>query len=155
MRDKRDKVKMGLLKEAAADCLCFKARNAARAITRFYDRRLGKPGLEPTQFTILVALRLTQPVALAQLAGHLGLERTTFTRNLGVLQRDGLVVVRRGEDARERLPSLSPAGERALFAALPRWQKAQQAAMAALGRNAFARLSESLSLAVKFASKPL
>src|SRR5580658_11172520 len=107
MQHNHDTVTMKLLKEAAENCLCFKARKAARAVTRFYDRHFTGTKLEPTQFNILVALRLSQPVALAHLAGHLGLERTTFTRNLRLLQRNGLVEVRRGEDARERLLSLS------------------------------------------------
>jgi DNA-binding MarR family transcriptional regulator len=91
-------------------------------------------------------------VALARLAGHLGLERTTFTRNLRLLQRNGLVEVQRGEDARERLLSLSSAGERALQDAIPHWQRAQQAAISALGRDNFARLSEALSLSARFTS---
>src|SRR5271170_4822571 len=146
MRNKRDAVNVELLREAAGNCLCFNARKAARAVTRFYDRHFAGTEVEPTQFNILVALRLTQPVALQHLAGHLGLERTTFTRNLRLLQRNGLVEVQRGEDARERLLSLSPTGERALHDALPHWQRAQQAAISALGRDAFARLSEALSL---------
>src|SRR4051812_31822553 len=83
------------LKNIAGACLCSKARKAARAITRFYDRHFAGTDLEPAQFTILVGIRLTEPVPTAQLAGHLGLDRTTFTRNLAVLQRDGLVTVQR------------------------------------------------------------
>ncbi|MDB6016351.1 MAG: transcriptional regulator, MarR family [Pedosphaera sp.] len=152
MRHKYDVVTAELLKEAAKNCLCFNARKAARAVTRFYDRHFAGTGVEPTQFNILVALRLSQPVALAHLAGHLGLERTTFTRNLHLLQRNGLVEVQRGEDARERLLSLSAAGERALEEAIPHWQRAQQAAISALGGDGFARLSEALSLSAKFTS---
>jgi len=152
MRNKRDLVSRDLLKEMAEQCLCFNARKAARAVTRFYDRHFAGTGVEPTQFNILVALRLGQPVALAQLAGHLGLERTTFTRNLRLLQRNGLVEVRRGDDARERLLSLSAAGERVLQKAIPHWQRAQQAAISLLGRDAFARFSQTLSLSDKFKS---
>jgi DNA-binding MarR family transcriptional regulator len=150
MGHNEDTVTMKLLKEAAENCLCFQARKAARAVTRFYDRHFAGAEVEPTQFNILVALRLSQPVALAHLAGHLGLERTTFTRNLRLLQRNGLVEIQRGEDARERLLSLSSAGERALQDAIPYWQRAQKAAISALGRDNFARLSEALSLSAKF-----
>src|SRR5258708_29156966 len=99
MRHKYDVVTAELLKEAAKSCLCFNARKAARAVTRFYDRHFAGTGVEPTQFNILVALRLSQPVALQHLAGHLGLERTTFTRNLRLLQRNGLVEDQRGQAA--------------------------------------------------------
>jgi DNA-binding MarR family transcriptional regulator len=141
---------MELLKDVAENCLCFKARKAARVVTRFYDRHFAGTKVEPTQFNILVAIRLSQPVPLARLAGHLGLDRTTFTRNLRLMRRNGFVEVQRGEDARQRLLSLSSAGERALREAVPHWQRAQQAAVSALGRDAFARFSEALSLSAKF-----
>jgi DNA-binding MarR family transcriptional regulator len=83
---------------------------------------------------------------VSSLAGHLGLDRTTFTRNLGVLLRDGLAAVQRGEDARQRLITLTAEGRRRLKAAIPRWEKAQQAAIAALGKENFSKLSEALSL---------
>jgi|SRR5271155_4673166 len=152
MKEKRDEVNRELLKEVAENCLCFNARKAARTVTRFYDRHFAGTELEPTQFNILVALCLSQPVALQRLAGHLGLERTTFTRNLRLLQRKRLVDVERGDDARERLLSLSPAGERTLQNAIPHWQRAQQAAISVLGRDTFARFSEALSLSDKFIS---
>lgn len=139
-----------LAREAATACLCFQARKAARAVTRFYDRHFAGAPVEPAQFNLLVGLHLSQPVALARLATHMGLDRTTFTRNLRLLQRDGLVEIRRGGDAREHLLSLSAAGEQALRDALPHWQRAQKAAIAALGGDDFARLSQALSLSAKF-----
>lgn len=141
------------LKNIAVNCLCAKTRKAARAITRFYDRHFDQRGLEPAQFTLLVGIRLTEPVPMAQLAGHLGLDRTTFTRNLGLLQRDGLAVVERGEDARQRMISLTAEGRRRLKAAVPRWERAQQAAIAALGNTNFNNLSAALSLPAEF-NKP-
>jgi len=141
------------LKEVAANCLCRKARSAARTLTRFYDRHLAGAGIEPTQFSILVGIRLSQPVPLVPLADHLGLERTTLTRNLSVLQSGGLVAIGRGEDARRRMLSLTPRGRRVLKKALPRWKKAQQAAISVLGQDDFARFSEALSFSNKF-TKP-
>src|ERR1043165_4215795 len=142
-----------VLKNIAAGCLCAKTRKAARTITRFYDRHFTGTRLEPGQFTILVGVRLTEPVPTAKLAEHLGLDRTTFTRNLGVLQRDGLVTVQHGEDARQRLISLTAEGRRRLKAGIPRWEQAQQAAISALGKENFNNLSAALSLQVEF-NKP-
>src|SRR6266704_3423558 len=124
-----DAKERGALLNIAESCLCSKTRKAARAVTRFYDRHFAGTGLEPGQFTILVGIRLTEPVPTAQLAGHLGLDRTTFTRNLGVLEREGLVTIQRGEDARQRLISLTPEGRRRLKAGIPRWEEAQRAAI--------------------------
>jgi DNA-binding MarR family transcriptional regulator len=88
------------LREVATSCLCRKARTAARTLTRFYERHFAGSGIEHTQLGVLVALRLSEPVTVIQLAGHLGLERTTLTRNLGVLTRNGLVQTKAGTDAR-------------------------------------------------------
>jgi DNA-binding MarR family transcriptional regulator len=138
------------LREVATTCLCRKARVAARTLTRFYDRHFGESGIEPTQFNILVAIRLTEPVSMIRLADILGLERTTLTRNLALLQRDGLVTTARGKDARQRLHSLTATGRQVLKKALPRWKRAQQAAISVLGQEDFARISEGLSLSNKF-----
>lgn len=144
-------VELAALRDVVSHCLCFKARKAARAVTRFYDRYFAGTKLEPAQFNLLVAIRLTEPLAIAELAALLGLDRTTFTRNLGLLRRDGLVNVRPGEDARQRLVSITAAGIHALQQALPRWAQAQAAARATLGRDHFEQLSASLSLATVFA----
>jgi len=153
MKVELDAKERGALSNIAESCLCAKARKAARAVTRFYDRHIAGTGLEPGQFTILVGIRLTEPVPTARLAEHLGLERTTFTRNLGVLERDGLVLIERGEDARQRLLSLTAQGRRRLKVAIPRWEQAQQAAISALGKQNFSDLSAALNLPAEF-NKP-
>jgi len=134
-----------LLRAIASDCLCQKARNAARALTRLYDRHFAGGGIEPTQFNLLVGIALAEPVPLVRLAKHLGLDRTTLTRNLRLLQQGGLVKAVRAADARQRRLSLTEKGKRALRGNLPRWKLAQQAAVAALGQAKFARLSDALS----------
>jgi DNA-binding MarR family transcriptional regulator len=142
------------LREVATTCLCQKARHAARAITRFYDRHFAGTGMEPTQFNLLVAIGLSGPVSLVRLATYLGLERTTLTRNLGLLQRAGWVEIQTGGDARQRLLSITKTGQRALQRAMPRWRRAQQAAVSALGKEDFARLSQTLSLPDKLMDSP-
>jgi len=153
MKVELDAKERGALLNIAESCLCSKTRKAARAVTRFYDRHIAGTGLEPGQFTILVGIRLTEPVPTARLAEHLGLDRTTFTRNLGVLERDGLIVIERGEDARQRLLSLTAEGRRSLKAAIPRWEQAQRAAISTLGKQNFSNLLAALSLPVEF-NKP-
>jgi DNA-binding MarR family transcriptional regulator len=66
-----------------------------------------------------------------RLADLLGLERTTLTRNLRPLIRDGFVRVDEGEDRRVRKVAITPAGEEAARRAYPFWKKAQDAALAA------------------------
>jgi DNA-binding MarR family transcriptional regulator len=141
----RDPGERELLRTIALDCLCQKARKAARALTRLYDQHFAGGGIEPTQFNLLVAIALTEPVPLVRLAKHLGLDRTTLTRNVRLLQRDGLVKTAAGEDARQRRLSLTEKGARALRENTPRWRRAQKAAAAALGQAKFSQLSDVLS----------
>jgi DNA-binding MarR family transcriptional regulator len=126
------------------NCLCHKARLAGRVLTRFYERYFAGSGIEPTQFNLLVGIRLGEPVSVQQLAAGLGLERTTLTRNLGVLRRKGIVEIGRGKDERMRLLSLTPLGRRLLKRALPHWERAQEAAVSALGADNSQRFSNAL-----------
>ena len=84
-----------------------------------------------TQFTLLATLVQTGPIPTTRLADFQGLERTTLTRNLALLVRDGFVRIDEGEDRRVRKVAITPAGEEAARRAYPFWKKAQDAALAA------------------------
>jgi DNA-binding MarR family transcriptional regulator len=118
---------------ATTGCLCLAARRAARAITREFDRGLRPHGLRATQFTLLSALALRGATRVGDLAALLGLERTTLTRNLAVVEAEGLVQAVSGSDRRERLYGISAHGRRSLQRAYPTWQKIQQRLTAQLG----------------------
>ncbi len=110
------------------DCSCFNLRRAARRVTQVYDHALASSGLKTTQFSLLAVLTrkdATEGVAIIRLAEKLGMDRTTLTRNLAVIERNGLVTVRTGDDPRSRLVVLTKAGRSALECAAPLWAKAQ------------------------------
>jgi len=115
------------------DCLCLASRRAARGMTRSFDRQLRPHGIRVTQFSILVVLILRGPSKIGELAEFLGLERTTLTRNLAVIEDKGWVVIRPGDDARSRVVAATKKGHAAVVAARGAWRKAQQAAAAAIG----------------------
>jgi DNA-binding MarR family transcriptional regulator len=119
---------------ACIDCLCLASRRAARSITRAFDRQLRPHGIRATQFTLLVQLELRGPTPLGVLAEALGMERTTLTRNLALLEAERWVETRADkEDARSRIISIAPKGRTIVAAALPAWRKAQAAASVAIG----------------------
>lgn len=110
------------------DCSCFNLRRAARRVTQIYEHALAPSGLKATQFSLLAVLDGLEPgagIAMTRLAKILGTDRTTLTRNLGVMQRDGLVTIKTGDDPRARLVALSEAGRTALKHAIPLWARAQ------------------------------
>jgi DNA-binding MarR family transcriptional regulator len=126
---------------ACADCLCLASRQAARTITRAFDRHLRPHGIRATQFTILTMLELRGATPLTELAGALGMERTTLTRNLALLEAERWVDIRADkDDARARIITTAPKGRAVIAAALPAWRKAQAAAAASIGAAGVAAL---------------
>ena len=113
------------LAEVAAGCACRNLRRTARAVTQLYDKTLRPSGLRITQFTLLVAVGLNEPVPITRLADALDLDRTTLARDLKPLTERGLVQIAAGEDRRMRVVRLTSQGRQAVGRAYPLWQRAQ------------------------------
>jgi DNA-binding MarR family transcriptional regulator len=117
-------------------CACNRIRRSARAGTQLYDAGVAASGLKVTQTPILVALASAGDLPLTVLADALGLDRTTLTRNLKVLEQRGLVcLVEHEDDARVRIASITPAGTAKLAGALKRWEDVQRSVEARFGRE--------------------
>ncbi len=107
-------------------CLCMHVRRAARAIARRYDEALRPVELTNGQFSLLMSLNRPAPVAMADVANLLAMDRTTLTANLKPLERRGLVEVTvEGSDKRSRRLALTDAGRDVLRRAMPIWRQAQ------------------------------
>lgn len=122
------------------NCLCANLRRSARQVTRRYDAVLEPSRLNTGQFTTLTALEKTGGMIVSELADLLGLERTAMTRNLRVLEKDGLVLREPGEDRRERMISLTPQGRKRLDQALPLWKEAQASMVSSIGAKESSQL---------------
>src|SRR5581483_9747487 len=107
-------------------CLSASFRRAARALTQHYEAALRPLGLRGTQFTLLQALSRTGEVSQGRLGEILAIDSTTLTRTLAIMEREGWIASRSGQDRRERLLSLSKAGMAEYKRALPHWEKVQQ-----------------------------
>src|SRR4051794_36583855 len=125
---------------AAAGCFCLASRQAARKITRLYDSHMQESGLRATQFTILSQLMLRGEMPVGRLAGLLGVERTTLTRNLALLETQKWISTRPGEDSRARLIAITAQGRGVVRRGFPYWAKAQAAAGKLLGADGQAAL---------------
>ncbi len=124
-------------------CLSASFRRASRVLTQHYETAIRPLGLRGTQFTLLQALSLTGEVSQGKLGEILGIDSTTLTRTLAIMERRGWVASRSGEDRRERLLSLSKAGKAEYKRALPYWEKVQQELRARFG---YKRWNELLNL---------
>lgn len=121
-------------------CACANLRRATRAVTRMYNHALRPDSLEITQFTLLMALNLTGETTQGQLGRRLALDSTTLTRTLKLVKERGWVKAKEGEDRRQRLLALTPAGREKLQRSLPRWKQAQEDLRSALGETAWNQL---------------
>src|ERR1700722_16309269 len=120
---------------ATRQSVCTAARRQSQDLTRIFENAMRGSGVRGTQFTLLATLVQTGPIPTTRLADFQGLERTTLTRNLALLVRDGFVQIHEGEDRRVRKVTITPSGEEAARRAFPFWKKAQDAA-AAVARGA-------------------
>lgn len=136
----------------AEQCLCFRSRWIARALTRLYDEALRPLRLQATQLTLLNAISVlgrqdgggretvertdggvqhdaaaAPGVPMNRLSEILALDPTTLSRNLRRLERDGLIRIRPApDDRRVMLVSLTPEGEQPIADAFPLWTRAQE-----------------------------
>lgn len=133
---------------ALGPCACSQLRRTARAVSSLYDDFLAASGLTVTQYALLVNIARADGISRTTLSATLGMERTTLTRNLGPLERLGLIDdATRGADRRERVLRLTTMGRRRLQRSLPRWERAQRAFLAAFGRARFDQLRGLLAVA--------
>jgi DNA-binding MarR family transcriptional regulator len=133
------------LRLSPTECTCFRLRSAARRVTQIYGRHLAPTGLKISQFSLLGFVCAEGPVAVGRLSELLATDRTTLTRNLGPLLKEGLIERAASGDKRRHELVATSAG-RALFKrALPLWSEAEQELRAALGPRLTSDLHETIA----------
>lgn len=133
---------------ACADCTGFNLRKANRAVSQFYDEILRSVGIRGTQYSLLVAIKLSGPVLVTKLAEHVVMDRTTLTRNLEILGKQGLINVDAGDDRRTRMVTISEQGLAVLTKAFPLWEQAQTRLRERMGHENLQALMQGLSAIV-------
>ncbi len=73
------------------------------------------------------------------------MDRTTLTRNLKPLEKQGFLQIQPGQDQRMRVISLTDEGQAALAKALPLWEIAQARVLEQLGQERWSTLLSGLS----------
>lgn len=142
----------GIDLSGTASCGSFNLRRAARAVTNFFDVAFQGYGIRSTQFTLLVAIAKTQPTSIGALAELLVIDRTTLTRSLRLLKKEGLLTVSERSAMRQRFLKLTPQGERLLKRSLPAWRKAQERFVEAIGPDYWAQFRAELEKLAGLAS---
>src|SRR5215468_394432 len=129
--------------QVITNCSGWNSRLAGRRITLFLESRISGSGLTVAQFGLLAQIAAASDDTLGALAERSGLDQSSLSRNLHVLERDGMVEIAIVEnDQRKRAVWLTESGARRLEAAIPIWRSAH----AALAARLEARVAQQLAI---------
>jgi DNA-binding MarR family transcriptional regulator len=129
-------------------CAGWNSRLAARRITQFLDREMAGPGttasvLSVAQLGLMAQIAVISDDTLGALAQRTGLDQSTLSRNLRMLEREGLIEIAVVEsDLRRRAVWLTETGARRLEGAIPLWRKAHARLAKRLSPDLARRLAE-------------
>lgn len=138
---------------SADSCTCGELRKAARAITLLYDNAFKSSGLLSTQFNVLDVICNSNSIRISDLAEKQGMDRTTLTRNLSVLERQGFIKISSGKDHRTRIVTATQKGRNAVAKAIPLWIEVQRKVKQQMGEDVWLNLIQNLSQFVKVAQQ--
>ena len=91
----------------------------------------------------------TESIRISDLAEKQGMDRTTLTRNLSVLERQGYIKISSGNDHRTRIITATHKGHNAVAKAIPLWNDVQLKVKQEMGENSWHELMQNLSHFVK------
>src|SRR4029453_4527249 len=145
---------MTLERRMIESCACHKIRMGARAVTRAYGDALPPVGLRATQVALLAAIAAEGAMSITALARFIGMDRSTLTRNLAPLEKEGLLVV--GEEGwrRSRTLGITAKGRVRLREGVPLWERAQRRLKQGLGSRRWEDVQGSLDHVLRVASRP-
>lgn len=104
-------------------CLCLVTQRAARKLARRFDIAFRPLGMTHGQFSLMVALGAPRAWNMTDLAGFLGMDRTTLTAAVTTLARRKLVKsVPDEEDQRSKRVLLTASGRALIAKAVPVWR---------------------------------
>lgn len=144
-----------ILKEGMSrqTCTCGELRKAARAITQLYDNAFKSSGLLSTQLNVLDMICNNDSIKISDLAEKQAMDRTTLTRNLSILERDGYINISSGNDHRTRIVKATHKGRSAVVKAIPLWNEVQLKVKQEMGENSWSQLMQNLAHFVRIADQ--
>ncbi|MHB2210660.1 MarR family winged helix-turn-helix transcriptional regulator [Methylobacterium sp. CM6257] len=122
-----------IVEEMARHCFLSRSRLLSRAVTAIYDETLRPLRIQASQFSLLVLIAKIGPARRADMARVNQQDRSTLTRNLRIMLREGWIDEVPDKNGKGRLVQVSERGLHLLSEAAPAWREAQVQATALLG----------------------
>ena len=113
------------LDEAAKKCACFNFRMISRLITQKFNAVTIPCGLQITQFGVLASICMCEGIAITRLSEKLVMDRTTLTRNIRPLEKNGYIKIGTGKDQRVKILNITAKGKDLVQAICPKWKATQ------------------------------
>lgn len=117
------------------ECLAARTRLINRTITGIYDEALRPLGLTANQLTVLVIIARRGPIAPREIAERLNMEKSTVSRNIALMRKNGWVNMASPEAGHGQHLTLSKPGRALVKKSLPAWELAQTQAKVVLGQG--------------------
>jgi DNA-binding MarR family transcriptional regulator len=135
-------------------CTVLRLHAATRLSMQAYNGFMAEVDLTMPQFATLASLYQEdgqkEGLSMSALAQLIGVDSTTLTRNLRLLERRGLVLQdTASDDRRRRVVRLTPEGRKLFIRAVPLWQKAQAALKKRIGVAQIETLHKQLTQVVE------
>ncbi|MCX5384698.1 MarR family winged helix-turn-helix transcriptional regulator [Streptomyces sp. NBC_00083] len=136
-------------------CLGRRIARLHRLVSRRFEAELRKSGLTLPQLEVLSEMAVSgEPVRPSEIAGWLGIERSTISRNLDLLAQLGYVSAAEvSATGRTTRVVVTDAGHQALMDAEPAWARAQEWISGAVDDDAIDALDRWLT-ALELAPRP-
>jgi DNA-binding MarR family transcriptional regulator len=131
-----------LAEQMARECIAVRVRLINRVVTALYDEALRPFGLRISQANILAAIAFAGAVRPAQISRILQIEKSTLSRDVELMKRNGWVQSDPPAGGRNQTVQLTPAGTKLLDKIRPSWEQAQADARRLLGQGGEAALCQ-------------
>jgi DNA-binding MarR family transcriptional regulator len=123
------------LEKMAGQCLAVRVRMINRAVSALYDECLRPYGLRISQGNLLVSIARREPVKPAEICRLLRIEKSTFSRDVEVLKRNGWLESDPPEGGRSQTLRVTPRGCELLRKVMPAWADAQKKTKQLIGKE--------------------
>ena len=129
------------LDKISRQCIAAKIRLLNRVITKIYNDALSPLQIKVGQMNVLVIEAREEPVSAVDLGPVLQMDKSTLSRTVDRLRKQGWLEVSSGGGRSQNL-TVSAKGRRILQKALPLWRQAQRRARKALSEAGVEALAQ-------------
>ncbi|MFT7624521.1 MAG: DNA-binding MarR family transcriptional regulator [Myxococcota bacterium] len=137
-----------LAKRIGSECLISRTRLLGRTLTKIYDDALRPLGMTAAQMNLLVVIANSGPIGQTDVGRHLNMEKSTLSRNVERMRKQGWITKTGSGPGRGLLLSLTAKGTDQIERSGPLWKSAQAETAELLGQADAAslkRIVDSLS----------